>query len=168
MTTEIGTTIEEEVVVEVWIGMIVIDPVEEIEIIAIEAEVAATVLIMIEVVAEIDMMIMKGGIGADQPKVPLLGDEDPVPAEAFHLVGVLHPAGALRLEVHLVLGVRVLIDAASMGALLALVVLRLQIAFHHVELSKVHAPCGVTLRIADGEHSQLSCANLKVRVLVHQ
>lgn len=127
ITTEIETT-EEEAVVEAWIGMVVIDLVEETENIAV----AVTVLNTIVVVAEIGMMMI-GAIGADLLKaVPLLQDEVVVHVEAFHLAGVLHLVGAFHLAVHLVQGVGVLMTAASMGALSVLVVLHLPGRLHHL------------------------------------
>lgn len=179
----IGMTItEEEVVAEVWIGMIVIDTVVEIEILTIEAGVAVTALITIEAVVEIDTM-MKGDIGA----VPLLQDEVTVcdgvslHAEVFRHVGVLHLVRAVRLAVHHVQGVQVLLIAALMDVQLVITVRHLLRMFHHAGLlargvhllanqmmSKFSATwAGVMSSIAGVELSQLSRDNVEVSVLVH-
>lgn len=183
----IGMTItEEEVVAEVWIGMIVIDTVVEIEILTIEAGVAVTALITIEAVVEIDTM-MKGDIGAGQLKVPLLQDEVTVcdgvslHAEVFRHVGLLHLVRAVHLAVHHVQGVQVLLIAALMDVQLVLAVRHLLRMFHHAGLlargvhllanqmlSKFSATwAGVMSSVAGGELSQLSRDNVEVSVLVH-
>lgn len=176
----IGMTITEEVVAEVWIGMIVIDTVVEIEILTIEAGVAVTALITIEAVVEIDTM-MKGDIGAGQLKVPLLQDEVTVCDGVSLHVGVLHLVRAVRLAVHHVQGVQVLLIAALMDVQLVLAVRHLLRMFHHAGLlacgvhllanqmmSKFSATWGgVMSSIAGAELSQLSRDNVEVSVLVH-